>query len=410
LPSEPLLALFAVLVGFYILLYFNKIKEKILNSKLFFFIALHLFWTYVTTVFSSNVIVSIKTSVVKTMYIFAFYIGTIIIINQIQKIKKMVWLIWLPALLTIIYVFRAHAVNNFSFESINAALSPVYRNHVNYGVFIAMLLPYTVYLHQQYQRYTLPKLFVGISIAVALAAIYFSYTRGAWLAVLLMPVYAFIIKKKWTKPILMLMAAAIISFFIYLFHNNTYLKYAPDYKKTITHTELASHLNSTIELEDISTMERFYRWLAAVKMSKHYWLHGVGAGNFTENYKPYTVAAYQTYVSDNKEKSTVHNYFLLILTEQGFPGFIIFTLLIIYLLIYAEKLYHQQQNPKNKLAIILITLSIFVFLVNNTLSDFMETNKVGSLFWISAGLLSLFDDKNNSNGLQRALQTTENQR
>jgi O-antigen ligase len=39
------------------------------------------------------------------------------------------------------------------------------------------------------------------------------------------------------------------------------------------------------------------------------------------------VKSFRTYVSDNPEKSTTHNYFLLQLAEQGIPGFLLFAIL-----------------------------------------------------------------------------------
>ena len=56
------------------------------------------------------------------------------------------------------------------------------------------------------------------------------------------------------------------------------------------------------------------------------------------------VASDQTYISENEEKSTVHNYFLLMLAEQGLVGLIIYTAFVFYLLMYIEKLYHTQIN------------------------------------------------------------------
>lgn len=396
LPSEPLLLLFAILLSFYVLLNYKKTKEKVLNSVLFFLIALHLFWTYFTTIYSTNTIVSIKTSAVKTIYILVFYIGTILLIDTLQKLKQILWILWIPTFITIIYALTVHATYGFTFDSINNALHPIYRNHVNYGVFITMFFPFLYLLYRKTKPNTIPRLLIQISAPTTLVAIYVTYTRGAWLALLAMPVYFLIIKMKWTKSILFALTVVVLLSTSYLFYNNHYQKYAPNYEKTIYHDKLSTHLNSTFDMEDMSTVERFYRWLAAIKMSEHNLMHGVGAGNFTANYKPYTVASYQTYISENDEKSTVHNYFLLMLTEQGLLGLIFYTAFIFYLLILIEKLYHQHSVQENKITILLIAFSICAFLLNNTLSDFLETNKVGSLFWINVGLLTIFKDKSNS--------------
>ncbi|HMV02873.1 MAG TPA: O-antigen ligase family protein [Chitinophagales bacterium] len=333
-----------------------------------------------------------KTSIVKTLYLLVFYLGTALFINQFNKIKKLIWVLWIPTFLTIVYALIIHSSYNFSFESINKALHPIYRNHVNYGVFITMLFPFLIFLNRQSKAQTIPKLFTQISIPITLVAIYFTYTRGAWLGLLSMPIYYIVLKLKWTKSILIIVSITILSFGSYLFYNNNYQKFAPNFNKTIYHDKLSAHLNSTFEMEDMSTVERFYRWLASIKMSKKNLIYGVGPGNFTENYKPYTVASYRTYISENEEKSTVHNYFLLMLAEQGLVGLLIYVAFVFYLFIYIEKLYHKQIKKEHKVAVLLIACSILAFLFNNTLSDFLETNKVGSLFWINIGLLTIFSN------------------
>jgi O-antigen ligase len=92
-------------------------------------------------------------------------------------------------------------------------------------------------------------------------------------------------------------------------------------------------------------------------------------------------------VSDNPERSTVHNYFLLILVEQGIPGLLIFCLLLYVLLSAAHRQYHAAEDLFDRAiaAGILAVLSMIILL--NMLSDLIETDKVGSIFFICIGLL-----------------------
>ena len=145
-------------------------------------------------------------------------------------------------------------------------------------------------------------------------------------------------------------------------------------------------------MEDMSTVERFYRWIAAVNLFKQHPMVGVGPNNFTANYKPYTVTSYETYISDNEEKSTVHNYFLLLLTEQGIPALLLYIILLVTIFLTAQRVYNIS-SEENRKYIIAITLCIVSFLFNNTLSDLVEANKVGSLFFISLALLINFSSR-----------------
>ncbi|MCB9032598.1 MAG: O-antigen ligase family protein [Chitinophagales bacterium] len=391
LPSDALLILLSFLSIFIVLIHYKERTLQLLKQPIAILIILHFIWTIISIIQSTNILVSIKFSVAKFWYITVFFLLTYLIVQQVKQLKLVLWLLILPTLLTVIIIFIEHASLGFSFEGINTAVIPIYRNHVNYAVFLVMILPFIFLMKQWYQQGSIQKLLLNFTIVLFVFAIYFSYTRGAWLALVAIAVYYFVVKYKLTKWILILSAITSSIFIIYILKDYKYLKYAPNYETTIYHEDLNDHLNSTFEMEDMSTVERFYRWLAATKMIKENPIYGVGAGNFAANYKPYTVRAYQTYISDNEEKSTVHNYFLLLITEQGIPACIIFILLIIAILLFAEKSYHN--NTTNKNIIMAIVLSIVAFLINNTLSDLVEANKVGSLFWINLALLLGFGNK-----------------
>ena len=126
--------------------------------------------------------------------------------------------------------------------------------------------------------------------------------------------------------------------------------------------------------------------------------------NFYNFYKGYTVNAFKTYVSDNPEKSTAHNYFILVLVEQGIIGLLIFLLLTATIFIYAEKLYHKCNQKADKLWILAIIMSLAALYVNNSLSDMIETDKVGTFYFMSIAMLAVLGFKyypskeiNNSN-------------
>ena len=249
-----------------------------------------------------------------------------------------------------------------------------------------MLLPFIFLATTWYPKSSFKNKFLKIAILIFFVAIYFSYTRGAWLAMVAMILYYFVMKLNATKYILSISIFFVFVFSIYILKDNNYLKYAPNYDTTIYHEELGEHLSSTFEMEDMSTVERFYRWIAAVHLFKEHPIVGVGPNNFVSNYKPHTVTAFETYISENEERSTVHNYFLLLLTEQGFPGMLLFILFIGITLLSIQKMYHVATEEKKKY-IVALTLCLIAFLLNNTLSDLVEANKVGSLFYICLALL-----------------------
>ncbi len=126
-------------------------------------------------------------------------------------------------------------------------------------------------------------------------------------------------------------------------------------------------------------------------MIKDNWLTGYGPNTFYANYKPYTVPAYKTWVSDNKDRSTVHNYFLLTVIEQGIPGLFFLLLLIGTLFYYTQHLYHRVKDHLYKVTAITTGAILTMLMVVNFLSDLIETDKVGSLFFLCIAVLVVVD-------------------
>lgn len=193
------------------------------------------------------------------------------------------------------------------------------------------------------------------------------------------------------KPFLAVAAIGITLIIVHLFHQNYFLKYAPIFEETIYHEDFGKHLSSTFSGTDVSSMERVYRWVAATRMFKdHPWM-GFGPGNFYPNYLHYTLSDFQTYVSDNPERSTTHNYELLILSEQGVIGLAIFLFLTVVIFISGEKIYHRMQTADDKRIVMTLIIVIAMVYVNLLLSDLLESDKVGPFFFISLSLLAAWD-------------------
>lgn len=102
------------------------------------------------------------------------------------------------------------------------------------------------------------------------------------------------------------------------------------------------------------------------------------------------MSAYKTWVSDNPEHSTVHNYFLLTAIEQGIPG-LIFLLLLGAMVYYAQYLYHRVRDLFYKSVAAVTGVIITMIIVLNFLSDLVETDKIGSLFFLCLSMLIVVD-------------------
>ena len=234
---------------------------------------------------------------------------------------------------------------------------------------------------------------INRGLIIGLIALFFAYSRGAWIALLAGSITIFIVKKKWMGKVIIVAVISLLVGIGWLATNNNYVRFAPDYQHTIFHNNLGEHLQSTTSLKDLSNAERFYRWVAGAKMFAAKPITGFGPNTFYNNYKNYTVDIFKTYVSNNPEHSSVHNYFLLMALEQGFIGLFLFVILLFCMLLYTQQLYHALQNNFYK-AIALTTAIVIVMIATiNCMSDMIETDKIGSLFWLSIGVIIVLKTK-----------------
>jgi len=399
LPSEPLTILLAALTLFYILTKTTSIAA-FLRHPFVIIISLLYIWSLTSALFSIDKVVSTKYILAKAWYILGFFVTAYVFTEEIKSLQRNLLMLIVPTVLGVFYIIVRHGLMGFTFDSINAACQPIFRNHVNYAIFIGMLLPYLIYYISIVQKGRFSRLLLTLSTLLFLVAIYFTYTRGVWLALLSLPLFILIVHHKKIITTYVLLLSIILCLGLYLVRENRYLDYAPNYDTTIYHNQLDEHLKATLSGEDMSTMERFYRWIAAIKSVPQYGLSGSGPNTFYEVYKSYTVSSFQTYISRNEEQSTVHNYALLMLTEQGIIGALLYLIWLGVILYFIQKYYHQSIGVQKKL-ILAISCSIFVFLINNCFSDLVESNKVGSLFYINLAWLILCGEGLFLDGKQR---------
>jgi len=347
-------------------------------------------WTLIATVFSSDIRVSVKLLLAKIWYIGAFILAPLIFFRDKEKIGKTFRAFAISMSFVVIIVLIRHSFYDFRFADVNRSLSPFFRNHVNYSAMLVCSIPVLLALYKYSNTFN-EKAVTIFAIAVSLLALFFSYSRGAWLALPAGLLARWLIKQRWMVTAYVLLVLIVAGSFIWLKSNDHYLKYTHDFRTTIYHKNFKEHIVATYKLKDVSTAERFYRWIAGVRMIKEHPLTGFGPNTFNENYKPYAVPAFKTWVSDNKEHSTVHNYFLLLSIEQGIPALMIFVLLLGLIFWYAQHLYHRAQDKLYKTiawtsGVITAMIMVVIFL-----SDLIETDKIGSLFFLCLSMLVVTD-------------------
>lgn len=386
LPSEPL-AVFLILAAFiWMIPRITTLNFTNLLHPVTILLLLHFGWICLTALQSENILVSFKFAMAKSWYIAAYFFLAFLFVRSDKDIRKWLLVVLIPLVFSIIWVMARHSGQGFTFASINSVLSPFYRNHVTYASTIVIFIPFLWYLARTAQNPAGRRIWFTL-IGFLVIGTYFSYTRAAYATLPLMVIYSFVVRWKMTKWVIggSLVAAGI--FLGVMAHQNKYLEFAPDYDRTITHYQFDKLLSATYKMEDISTMERFYRWIAGMYMLNEAPVAGFGPGNFYNYYHSFTDRNFETYVSDNPDKSGTHNYYLMVAVDQGITGLVIFIILVSAMLLTGEKLYHRARNRTEKRFVMAILLSLVSILFIQLLNDMIETDKIGALFFFIAAML-----------------------
>lgn len=378
------------LTGIFWLLYVvNRPKslQYLWNHRIFWGLIMIWVWSIISSLQAVNILIGVKYVLAKIWYITSFFIFTYFMIGAKEDIKKLFWTIYIPVLITAIYSFFRTALGGFSFEFTNEYSLPFYDNHVIYATTMTLLLPLAFVARKWYPKGSLPHTLLVLSIPFLLIAIYFSYTRACYLALIGGLAFVFLLKMR--KLILgYALAVCLVTFTLFIFSKDyLYLRLAPDYNTTVMHDEFKDHLISTFYGKDASSMERLNMWISVFRMYQERPIAGYGPNNFPSTYKPYSVMYFKTWVSDNVLNLSCHNYFWLLLCEQGLVGLFIFILFLGYVLKVIQKTYHNTLSPFVKSLTAAMAAIMGIFIVILFFNDLIETNKNGSLFFIFLAIL-----------------------
>jgi len=387
IPSEPIMI---ILMGLSLILLIQKaslVDKRIFTHPITLIIALHISWIAITSIFSTNSFISVKYLMAKLWYVVPFYFLPLLIFKDEKDIRPIFKMLSLGLFIAISFVMLQHASLGFTFDSINKAVRPIFRNHVNYAIMLLAFLPFLSYLLVSSKKKGILKYLLLVYLLVA---IYLTFTRAAQAAsVMAIGVY-FVIRWRLMKYAVGAALIALVASVLFLTTENKYLDFAPNFEKTIEHKNFDNLVEATAKMEDISTVERFYRWVAGFYMVDKKPLLGHGPSTFYTQYKAYTVTSYKTYVSDNPEKSGIHNNYLMVAVEQGIPGLIIILMLALLPLIVAEQIYHKMKKSKDRT--LLVSAAICYALINIVIliNDLLEADKIGPFYFLSASIIVLF--------------------
>ncbi|MCB0644040.1 MAG: O-antigen ligase family protein, partial [Phaeodactylibacter sp.] len=210
LPAEPLMILMMGVFLLYAVKHVKTIEGDFYKHPISILLYIHLGWILVTAITSGDIFVSIKFLLAKFWYVCSFYFLAALILKERADFQKLFWWGFTPLLLTTFYVVIRHATYGFAFADINRVMNPFFRNHVNYACILALFFPLIWFVRFWYPKNSLIRWGLLFSAVWMLLAIQLSYTRAAYVGIVIAFGAYFIIRMKLVRVVLVLAVIGLI--------------------------------------------------------------------------------------------------------------------------------------------------------------------------------------------------------
>ena len=183
LPTEPIMIVLMLTFLFFVIMKREILDKDFFTHPLAIIIYIHFGWMMFTSIFADEIVISLKYLLAKLWFIVSFFAVGGLVIKEFKDFKIAFWCLFVPTLILTIYTLNNHLHYQFRFSEVNKTMVPFFRNHVNYAVFLALMLPLTINATKWYHKYSWQKMLLKFGVVILLLGIYFSYTRSSWLSV-----------------------------------------------------------------------------------------------------------------------------------------------------------------------------------------------------------------------------------
>jgi O-antigen ligase len=390
LPTEPIL--FGILILFLLkVIHERRFDKKILLHPVSLAIYLNLFWIFITSLTSSIPLVSFKFLLARIWFLVAFFFLTAKIFSDGKKMEQYVWLYLAGFLVVIFYaIFRHWGYGLLNKQAAHYVVVPFYNDHTSYGAALAMYLPFTVFFALSGQYAQKVKTIALIITGILFVAFVLSYSRAAWLSMMVALVVLAIIKLKIRFQPIFITA---VVFLALVFSFQTQIVMYLERNSDESSSNLTEHFSSMTNIStDASNLERLNRWSCALRMFEERPVFGYGPGTYMFQYAKYQLKKDRTIISTNAgDGGNAHSEYLGPLSESGILGLVTFLILIITVLYTGIHTWTRLNDSRLKGIVLAAIIGLVTYYVHGFLNNFLDTDKLSVPFWGFTAMIVAID-------------------
>jgi putative inorganic carbon (hco3(-)) transporter len=390
LPTEPLL--FGVLILFLLkVLQERKFDQKILLHPVSIAIYINLIWLLITSLTSSMPAVSFKFLLARIWFVVVLYLLTAKLFSEGKNMEKYVWLYVASFTIIVFYATTRHiGYGLWNKQAAHFVVKPFYNDHTSYGAASALYLPFMVMFMFNKSFSKSIRLVAVFTFAVVLLGFVLSYSRAAWLSMIIaLGVWVILLLKIRFKPLLITFISMIALFFA--FQTQIMMKLEKNSHQSSAH--MMTHISSMSNITtDASNLERINRWSCALRMFADKPLLGYGPGTYMFKYAPYQLTKDRTIISTNAgDGGNAHSEYLGPLSESGVLGLLTFLILIGVVIYTGVKTYTRVIDNRLKQITLVALLGLITYYIHGFLNNFLDTDKLSVPFWGFTAMIVAID-------------------
>lgn len=388
-PSEPVLISITLIFIIKLIIEKNNLKPEI-THPLSIIAILSLVWMFITSCTSCIPLVSFKALAAQIWILTpVFFIGMFLFKTK-KNINLFIWLYSIALIIVVFYTIKNHSGYGFSDNVRHWAMRPFYNDHTAYGAVLALLIPVLVSFFILEKNNKLKKALILIAVVILIMALYLSYSRAAWLSIIVafgvLIVILLKIKFRW---IAVTIGAVLITFFTFQHQILEQL----ERNKQDSSADFVEHIRSMSNItSDASNLERINRWQAALRMFNEKPFFGFGPRTYQFEYAPYQLKKEKTIISTNfGDLGNAHSEYIGLMAEQGIIGLLLFLALIFYSIKTGINVFRRHPDRSYRLISIGITIGLISYFLHGFLNNFLETDKLAVPFWAFMAILIAMD-------------------
>jgi O-antigen ligase len=391
LPTEPLL------FGTTLLLLLQALKYRVFPnylkaSPIIWAVSAYLIWIFITGITSEHPLVSFKFLLAKLWFIVPVLLYGSGVFKNIQKVKWFFWLFIVSMVIAMVYTVFTHSLYAFGEKESHWVMWPFFKDHTIYGAIVALVFPLIFALYFSKKHTPLVQLILLCFLGINLIALYFSYTRAAWLSVILGAVIWLLIRFR--VKFSLLASVGLIALGFVWFSWEGIQQNLERNKFEHTTEEFGERLQSATNVTtDASNLERINRWSCALAMFEERPIMGYGPGTYAFEYARFQEPENLTIISTNfGDMGNAHSEYLGPLAEMGVLGLLTMLTLVTAIFYQGITLYQRwpSSDKETKTLLMGMIVALSTYFIHAFLNNYLDTDKAAVPIWTMCAIFIAF--------------------